>query len=116
MEVEEIYRKKRQPKVYISGPITSLPYYDAWMRFEGAEYRLRVAGYDVVNPMRNGLSQDDSWEDHMMEDIKLLMGCDVILMLPGWRKSKGARIEHALAKVLGFEILIYKQKEDNLCS
>ncbi len=108
MEVEEIYRKKRQPKVYISGPITSLPYCEAWMRFEIAEYKLRGAGYDAVNPMKNGLNQDDSWVDHMREDIKLLMGCDVILMLPGWRKSKGARIEHVLAKVLGFEILIYK--------
>lgn len=78
------------------------------MRFEIAEDKLRGAGYDAVNPMKNGLNQDDSWVDHMREDIKLLMGCDVILMLPGWRKSKGARIEHVLAKVLGFEILTYK--------
>jgi hypothetical protein len=40
----------------------------------------------------------------MVEDIRQLMTCDAIYMLKGWEKSKGASLEHHIAKELGLEI------------
>lgn len=39
-----------------------------------------------------------SWEQFIEVDLELLSRCDAILMLPRWRDSKGAVIEHDSAK------------------
>ena len=86
--------------VYLSGPMTGLPdfNYPAFNR----EARIQAGhGRIVLNPASTiGL---DSWEwaDWMRAALKLQMEADVVHMLPGWRKSPGARIEHRLALILG---------------
>jgi len=92
-------------KVYISGRVTGLPYEEAWMNFQMVEDLLIEDGYDVVNPLRNGLDPDDPWEAHMKEDIRLLMGCDAIYMMDNWRSSAGANIEIGMAIMFGIRIM-----------
>ncbi len=46
-----------------------------------------------------------TWEHYLAQDIYWLSKCDAIHLLPGWRGSKGASIEHLVAKGLGLEIL-----------
>lgn len=41
----------------------------------------------------------------MKEDICRLTLCDSIFMLKGWWRSKGARLERHIAKVLGMKII-----------
>lgn len=44
------------------------------------------------------------YEDWLQADIAWLKDCDVIVFIAGWEESKGARMEHVIAKALGKEI------------
>lgn len=94
---------------YIAGPITGLDYTQAFTNFEQAERHLVDLGHHAVNPMReNGLDGDDNehpWAEYMRRDIPLLLKCDGIYLLPGWKESKGARLEGFIALELGMEML-----------
>ena len=92
-------------KVYISGPISGLPYEEVEKAFNEAEIRLQEQGYEVVNPLNNGLPRESTWNDHMRADLKLLLDCDAIYMLDGWTNSKGAEIEFNLAFDLRINII-----------
>lgn len=91
-------------KIYISGPISGLPLETVYNNFTNAEVQLLEQGYEVVNPLNNGLPSNATWEEHMRADLKLLLDCDAIYMLEGWEKSRGARIEYALAIDLKMDI------------
>mgnify|MGYP003555439623 CR=1 FL=1 len=54
-------------------------------------------------------SHDKTWASYMREDLKAMLECDSIFMLPGWENSQGAKIEHRLATQLCF-IVIYRYK------
>lgn len=92
-------------KVYISGPISGHPYEDVEKNFNDVEARLQEDGFEVVNPLNNGLTKNNSWHEHMKADIKLLMECDTIYLLKGYRDSKGAMIEYDLARILGYDVI-----------
>ena len=91
-------------KIYISGPISGLPLETVYNNFTNAEVQLLEQGYEVVNPINNGLPTNATWEEHMRADLRLLLDCDAIYMLEGWEKSRGARIEYALAVDLKMDI------------
>ena len=95
-------------KIYLSGKITGLPILEAIKNFESAENQLKELAI-IVNPMRISHYHDRSWQSYMKEDIKALMNCDAIAMLPNFNESKGALIELNLAKSLGFEIIYLKE-------
>lgn len=88
-------------KIYISGKVTGFPIDIVRERFGTAESFLIDAGFDVVNPLKNGLAVSEPWERHIVKDIELLMGCDAIYMLDCWRASRGARIEYHIALETG---------------
>lgn len=48
-------------------------------------------GLAYVNPAEFGVQEDYAWEDYMRRDIKALMECNAILLLPGWRQSKQSK-------------------------
>lgn len=90
-------------KTYIAGPMTGIDEYNR-PAFNAAAAALRAQGRDVFNPAENGLPDTAAWEEHMRVDIRALMDCDVIHMLPGWCESRGAQIEWLLAYKLGMAI------------
>lgn len=92
-------------KVYISGPISGLPLETVYNNFTNAEIRLQEEGYEVVNPLNNGLPRESTWNEHMRADLKLLLDCDAIYLLKGYQNSKGAMIEYDLARILHFDII-----------
>ena len=94
-------------KVYLSGPITGLNMEQAKKNFEKAEVFAKefLNAKEVVNPFKLPHNHDQSYVSYLLEDLQALSGCNAILMLPNWKKSKGARIEHNFAKE--FEIKIY---------
>lgn len=92
-------------KVYISGPITGLPYEEVEKAFNESEIRLKEQGHEVVNPLNNGLPRESTWSEHMRADLKLLLNCDAIYLLKGYQNSKGAMIEYDLARILHFDII-----------
>lgn len=92
-------------KVYISGKITGLPYSEVQARFQSAEYLLEAIDLEPVNPLRNGLLPEHTWEEHMVKDIEMLFECDGILMLDNWESSDGAKIENYIAKTRSMIIM-----------
>lgn len=92
-------------KVYISGRISGLPIKDVVYKFHKAETLLRERGYDVINPLYNGLPTSSSWEKHLAADLLLLHDCDCIYRLGDSDDSKGARLEMEYAQRMGKEIL-----------
>lgn len=91
-------------RVYVSGPMSNMPDFN-FPAFAAAAARLRAQGYEVINPAEHGEVPGMKWADYIRKDLKLLADCDAIYLLPGWRQSRGARLEHRIAAELGFAIL-----------
>jgi hypothetical protein len=91
--------------------------------FDAAAASLRLRGFEVVSPAeQDGAtarevllrsehgSHDDllvkePWSLYLARDFRILAdeGIDAIVTLPGWKDSKGARLEVLLGKELGIE-------------
>ena len=91
-------------KWYLSGPMTGLPDNNQ-AAFAAVADAMRAVGFDVVNPGEVKLAGNPTWLDFVRADLALLLECGGIVMLPGWERSKGARIEHELARGLGFWVM-----------
>ena len=101
--------------IYISGRITGKK---NWQDdFNIAKIVLKNKGYkEIVNPVDidevvKRSVENPTYSDYMKEDIYRLTLCDSIFMLKGWWRSKGARLERHIAKVLGMKI-IYQKRGD----
>lgn len=92
-------------KVYISGAISNRDPEEVRKEFERVEKLLSSLGLEAVNPLANGLTDAHTWREHMRADLHLLLECDKIVVLPGWRESKGARLEVFVATELGMEVM-----------
>ena len=105
----------RRLKLYLSGPMTGLPEYN-YPAFAAAAQHLRDKGATVVSPhelpadcpgcANTGL--EHSWAEHMRVDLAALLTCDVIVLLPGWSESKGARLEKTVAEAVGLMVIDYE--------
>ncbi len=92
--------------MYISGPMSGIPLHN-FPAFEVAASTLRAQGHIVVSP--HELEPVDhaapkTWEYYIRQDIKHLMECDHLVLLPSWRESRGAMLEYHIAVVLGFRL------------
>lgn len=72
---------------------------------EAERYLKRTFGCEVVNPMKLPHLEGAMWEDYMAVDIVYLWDCDTMFMLPCWKQSKGARLEHSLAVARKMKII-----------
>jgi len=90
-------------KLYLSGPMTGIPDHN-FPAFHAAAAELRAAGYEVVNPAELGEHADWAWADYLKRDLRVLLDCDGIAMLAGWRDSRGALLEHHVAQQLGMVV------------
>ena len=88
--------------IYLSGPMTGIPDHN-YPTFNTWADRLRSRGFVVNNPAENGMA-GRGWGECMRAAVKQLCDSDVVLLLPGWEGSKGARIEIDLAIDLGLPI------------
>lgn len=102
-------------RVYIAGPMTG--YADLnFPAFNAKAAKLRALGYVVINPAEiNDENPADAltmtseelaahWQKCMRADITALLTCDRIVMLDGWTRSRGATLEHHVAKALGMPV------------
>jgi Domain of unknown function (DUF4406) len=109
-------------KIYLSGPMSNIPQFN-FPAFYAAAEELRKQGWEVVSPAELDDQEDKgaallstdgdvndrtivkkTWGDFLARDVKLLAdeGIKGIIFLPGWEKSKGARLEAYVGLNLGF--------------
>lgn len=92
-------------KIYISGPISNIPEGNKPSFLAAAEaLEARHENVITINPHDNGLPSHAPWEAHMRADIRMLLECKSVAMLPGWHNSKGARLERDIAIGLGMDV------------
>ena len=106
-------------RVYIAGPMTGRVAYNVGA-FEDAAGQWIMWGFTAVTPFeasnvvyrRHFGRNFDPFNDvcdygepmlHEIftENIKLLLSCGAIALLPGWRESRGATVEYAIARLFG---------------
>lgn len=103
--------------VYLSGPMTGLPYYN-YPAFFAAAAALNDAGYRTYNPAAShgldasacptGTEKVEGFDARaaFAEYAAFITGrADAVAVLPGWEKSKGARAEVALASAIDLPII-----------
>lgn len=91
-------------KIYISGKVTGLAWNEVEDKFRTAAGIVRHHGCLAVVPVHY-CRRDWSWQKCMRVCLGLLLDCDKILMLPDWKKSRGAKIERFVAAVCGIPVL-----------
>lgn len=100
-------------RLYIAGPMTGIPQFNVPL-FDEVAAKLRAEGHEVVSPaeldspeMRafalassdgimppDGKIVGESWGDMLARDVRVIHDqVDSIAVLPGWYKSRGARLE-----------------------
>lgn len=90
--------------LYVAGPMTGLPEFN-YPAFNEAAERLQGAGYRVLNPVDSeqhnptpGTPQP--WDWYMRHALRMVLEADGLALLPGWRASRGARLEVRVADAL----------------
>lgn len=90
-------------RVYIAGPMTGLPDFN-FPAFHAAAARLRALGFEVENPAENPPPACGSWLAYMRMAVTQVAKVDMLVLLPGWEKSNGARVEFNLAVGMGLSV------------
>lgn len=105
-------------KTYIAGPMSGIHQFN-FPAFHARAAIERAAGHEVINPAEINGGADElvecatmteeelhgHWLDCMRKDIAALITCDRIIMLDGWTKSRGASLEHHIARSLGLQVV-----------
>lgn len=119
-------------RVYIAGPMSGLPQFNL-PAFDEAAAQLRDEGYDVVSPAEmddptiraislaspdgniNTLeSHGETWAQFLARDVALVAGGEfhALFVLPGWERSRGARLETFLARaMMGLYVYEYTSRD-----
>jgi len=98
--------------VYISGKYRAPSVHGMRVNIARAEaiaMKYWKLGYGVVCPHKNTEFMDNdevSDEIFLLADFKIIRRCiDIMVMVPGWKDSDGAKKEHEYAKSLGIPII-----------
>jgi hypothetical protein len=96
-------------RVYISGPISGHAKEATEIRFQRVEHELISKGYEVFNPMKNGLPFEAPTSQHMRRDLNELTRedkpYDAIYLMKRWNHSAGCWTEFKVALAMGLEVL-----------
>lgn len=110
--------------IYIAGPMRNIEFFN-FPAFDKAEELGKSLGHDIISPASmdrergfdpiahdpfafDPLSDPDvrlRVSEMIVRDLIIITTCDAIALLPGWDKSLGVKVEFALAKFLGLQIL-----------
>ena len=89
-------------KYYIAGPMTGIKDSN-YPAFNAAAARLRAICCEVENPAENEACE--SWLAYMRQALRQMLTCDVVVLLPGWERSRGANVEQIVARLIGLRVV-----------
>lgn len=99
-------------KMYLAGPMTNIPQFN-FPAFEAAATALRAAGFEIISPheqdsadvqkaswaskdgkLNSDMIAGESWGEILARDVRIVSDhVDGVILLDGWEKSRGARLE-----------------------
>jgi len=95
---------------YLAGPMRGIKDFN-FPTFESAAAQLRKWGYDVLSPAERDLAEGFdptlnslegfNVEEALAADFGMILQSDMIFLLPGWERSRGARAERFVAEMVG---------------
>jgi len=91
---------------YLSGRITNSPHFRR--SFAAAAKQLRADGWTVLDPagLTDAVEGHDGYNAAMRFDLAIVLAsCQAAYFLRGWRDSRGARAEYAVADCIGLELM-----------
>lgn len=112
-----------QTPLYLAGPMSGIKAFN-FPLFDEVAATLRARGYTIVSPAelddpetraaalasQNGkvIQCGKTWGDSLSRDLKVIVDeVRGIVLLPGWEKSSGARLEAFLGVTLKYPIFEY---------
>lgn len=116
--------EKIEGPVYLAGPMTGIPQFN-FPLFDSVAEDLRRQGIDIRSPAEmddhetrqaalaspdgapgSGTTNGETWADFLARDVKLIAdGVSAVAALPGWERSKGARLEVFIARLTDKPVL-----------
>lgn len=108
--------------IYCGGPMRGLPLHN-FPAFERASAYLRDLGWEVISPAEHDLEQGfdpaqsveeqgfDTTEALRWDIEQIVTRCNAVYMLERWEDSRGATLEHTLARALGIQVLYQSPKD-----
>lgn len=119
-------------KIYLAGPMSGIPQFN-FPLFMAVTETLRATGWEVVSPAElddaedkgAALSSKDgdpnnrdamggkTWGDFLARDVKLIAdsGIEGIIFLPGWERSRGARLEASVGLLCGMKFFYWSEHQ-----
>jgi hypothetical protein len=112
-----------QKVIYLAGPMSGIAAFN-FPAFDEAAKRLREKGHVIVSPAElddesiraKALASADgapdetlpTWGQLLARDVRIVADhCTSVALLPGWAKSRGARLECYVAMLCGHDLYLY---------
>ena len=106
--------------LYIAGPMSGITDHNFPM-FDGVKKALLDRGHTIISPadlsrnagdyaIGDSISSPEQYARMMRLDIQEILGCEGIVMLPGWRNSRGAKFEFLMCTILGIPIYRFRNE------
>lgn len=125
----------KKVKYYLAGPMSGIPQFN-FPAFEAAAKDLREHGFEVKSPAEmdndetraaalaspdgapgSGSANGETWGDFLARDVKIVADeVQGIIFLPGWERSRGARLEAFVGLLCGHQFLKYSPGRVDLVS
>jgi|SRR5665647_181547 len=87
-------------RIYVSGKITGLDDAECFGNFQFISARVKRMGFIAVNPYTL-FPKGWTWRKYMVYDIWELILCRSAYFMDNYMDSRGAKIEHRIAKMTG---------------
>ncbi len=90
--------------VYLAGPVSNRVDGNR-AAFKSTAMTLAHMGFVVISPHEIDIDPSTPWDDAMPVCIAAMMRARAVVVMGGWRSSRGARVEARLARSLGWPVV-----------
>jgi hypothetical protein len=86
--------------IYIAGKVSGCKIHECTMKFGEAQKRIEAKGHVAINPLAEVNDWKMPWKEAMKICIASMMKCDAVYFMPCYKDSKGAMLEHHIARAI----------------